>query len=139
MNDPPDSKAQMKDMIAQRLYKAMITQFYKFSTMIIPPDGSNWPAYECALIILDGYYLNPPDGGHHKKGKERRKQPLIKFIVGNDKLGHILFNKIQLFKRILNLLGLCFKSFILVIAVVKHKKRGTQERGRCRCVLPLHC
>ena len=82
----------------------MIKCFFTYSTMIIPPSNDcNWPNYQAALIIVDGYKPNPCGGGRNKNNLESRKQPLIKFISGSEGTGKDILRKMS--EGLLNVLS----------------------------------
>ena len=119
-NDPPDSKAQMKDAISRRLCAKMINCFYTYSTMIIPPtDDCDWPNYQAALVIVDGYKPNPCGGGRNKNCCESRKQPLIKFMSGKKAIGEDILRKMN--EGLLNVQSqIFFDKYEIVISYDKH-------------------
>ena len=85
----------MKDRVAVRAYKALVRKYFQYSRMIIPPSENDWPCYQAALILVDGYKPNPCTGDHHTNGTEARIKPLIKIIVGSPVIWEGILQKIM--------------------------------------------
>jgi hypothetical protein len=88
----PESRAQVKDRTATRERATLISKLYDYISMTTLPNAdssscqskTDWPCLRTAIIILDGFKPNRPNGGRWKSGTERRDKPLLNICTGSE-------------------------------------------------------
>jgi len=88
----PESRAQVKDRTATKERVKLISKLYDYISMTTLPNfdrsfyqsTSDIPCLRTAIIILDGFKPNNPNGGRWKSGTERRDKPLLNICTGSE-------------------------------------------------------